>query len=353
MGLRKIDGDGDGSFMYTNTSIPDEIQVILLRDNNGFSVKLGTDSEPVKKWCKNLQKSPDEYMTLIHKAVESCSVTYSDADETNKNKDVFEIQEDSLVWKQFFPDKNVFGRRGKFALEKIDFKDAVKEILNGAVQDLDAGFARAQKLAGELDKESKELQRAKDLAAKSVQEKESFEKEIYGKCASIINAKKLRIKHLLGNQPSTSEPQITGVRKTLTSTDPISQSITPTKSSSKDSDGYSSDTDVDDPDVEEVDTDEENFRKTPTQKRKITSKLDKFPVQFNDSQDSLFNDSLEAELYSKDFESKKQKVLGGKQSKAVKERDSNGKTSHSVPEVSSSSDAVQMDTQRSIIDELF
>ncbi|XP_064081179.1 uncharacterized protein LOC135197893 [Macrobrachium nipponense] len=216
MGLRKI---SDGSYMYTNTSVPDEILLMLLRDNTGFSVKLGTGSDSVKKWCKNLQKSPDEYMALLHKAVESCSVTYSDSDETDKNEDVFEFQEDCLIWKQFFPDKNVYGKRGKFTLEKMNFQDAVEEFLNGAVKDSDAKSSRIQKLTDDLGKKSKELQSAKDLAAKSVQEKEIFEKEIYGKCASIINTKKLRIKHLMSSQPcqpSTSEKHDTAVRKTNT-----------------------------------------------------------------------------------------------------------------------------------------
>lgn len=353
MGVRKI---GDGSYMYTNTSTPDEVLVILLRDNTGFSVKLGTVSDSVKKWCKNLQKSPDEYMALLHNAVESCSVTYSDSDETEKNEDVFEIQEDCLIWKQFFPDKDVYGKRGKFTLDKISFQDAVKEILNGAVKDLDAKSCRIQKLTDDLDKGSKELQRAKDLAAKSVQEKESFEKEIYGKCASIINAKKLRIKHLMSSQPcqpSTSEKHDTAARKILTSVELVSQSSVPTKSDCQASDGYSSDTDVDDPGEEDIDTDEENLRRTSAQKRKITRKPVIPKEQFDDSQDSLFNNSLEAELYSTDIVSKKQKVITEKPSKSLKERGSNGKTSNSVPEVSSSSNAVGADTQHSIIKDLF
>ena len=76
------------------------------------------ENDTVKKWCRNLEKSPEEYVALLQIAVETCSITYGEGGQMDK-KDVFEIQEDSLVWKQFFPDKKVYGRRGKFALEKV------------------------------------------------------------------------------------------------------------------------------------------------------------------------------------------------------------------------------------------
>ncbi|XP_064081183.1 uncharacterized protein LOC135197895 [Macrobrachium nipponense] len=186
----------------------------------------------------------------------------------------------------------------------MNFQDAVEEFLNGAVKDSDAKSSRIQKLTDDLGKKSKE-------------------------------------KH------------DTAVRKILTSAEPVSQSSIPMKSDCQGSDGYSSDTDVDDPDKEDIDTDEEKLQRTTTQKHKVTRKRVKLHEQFNDSQDSLFNDSLEAELYSTDNASKKQKVITEKPRKSLKERGSNGKTIHSLPEVSSSSNAVGADTQQISIEDIF
>lgn len=51
---------------------------------------------------------------------------------------------------------------------------------------------------------SSELDEALELASKSVQMKEDLEKEIYSKCAALINAKKLRIHQLRSTHPSSS-----------------------------------------------------------------------------------------------------------------------------------------------------
>lgn len=48
------------------------------------------------------------------------------------------------------------------------------------------------------------MEEALELASKSVQMKEDFEKEIYSKCAALINAKKLRIHQLRSTHPSSS-----------------------------------------------------------------------------------------------------------------------------------------------------
>lgn len=365
MGLRRLTQKDETSFMYTD-NIPEQIMVILLRNDSAFSVKLTTDSDSVKKWSRNLQKSPNDYMALLHKAVETCSVTYSDSEQQDKKEDVFEIQEDCLVWKQYFPDKNVYGRRGKFTLEKISYEEAVKEILNGSVGDLDAKSHCMQKLTDDLAAKSNELQEAKDLAAKCVREKEEFEKEVYGKCVTIINSKKLRIKQLLSSQPSGSGEQNNAARRILPDTESTSPASKLTKFSNPDSDGYSSDTDVDDPGEEDVDTDEENSRKASTQaqKRKIDrNSKSKTPKRTFDSQDDLFNDSLEAELYATDVDNKKQK-LGSVSSNTSSKKSveiSNGtktskskkKSDDSKSEEYFSAHSSENDTQNSIINDLF
>lgn len=37
----------------------------------------------------------------------------------DNNVGVFEVQEDHLVWKQYFPDKDIYGKKGKFKMEKV------------------------------------------------------------------------------------------------------------------------------------------------------------------------------------------------------------------------------------------
>lgn len=36
-----------------------------------------------------------------------------------EEEDVFEVQDGYLVWKQFFPDQKVYGKLGKFKMEKV------------------------------------------------------------------------------------------------------------------------------------------------------------------------------------------------------------------------------------------
>lgn len=82
------------------------------------SFQITAESDTVQRWCRNLEKTPQEYLSLACQAVENLS-SVRDSDGKDLKEDIFEIQDDHLVWKQYFPEKKVYGRRGKFTLEKV------------------------------------------------------------------------------------------------------------------------------------------------------------------------------------------------------------------------------------------
>ena len=68
-----------------------------------------TGNNDLQRWCVKLGRSPEEYLEQLCEAVLS----------EDNNVGVFEVQEDHLVWKQYFPDQDVYGKKGKFKLEKV------------------------------------------------------------------------------------------------------------------------------------------------------------------------------------------------------------------------------------------
>ncbi|KAK7073218.1 hypothetical protein SK128_017398 [Halocaridina rubra] len=318
MGLKCIIQDEETMYLYTSYAMSDQsssidcISVVLVQGQMAYSVKLNLSSKSIIKWSHNLEQTPQQYVEALQNTFE----TYSESS-SNDKQDIFELQQDCLIWKQYFPDKKLHGRRGQFSLEKISYEEAINEILNGTVSDLYAKEKQIQRIKEEKERLSKELQDAKALVSKSVQMKEDFEEEIYGKCTVLLNAKKLKIKQLMsGHSSSSGECSVSDVsQKRPANAQSSSQKGKSGIQKKSESDGYSSDTDVDNPDENELDTDEENKCKATTQKhKKNAAKPNKQPVATTskhmfDSQDKLFNNSLDAELYgSPDIGSKKRKA---------------------------------------------
>ncbi|ROT78283.1 hypothetical protein C7M84_003013 [Penaeus vannamei] len=124
MGLRKIVQNGKTSYMYSSSS-QEELFLVLLQAGSAHSMKITAESDTVQRWCRNLEKTPQEYLSLACQAVENLS-SVRDSDGKDLKEDIFEIQDDHLVWKQYFPEKKVYGRRGKFTLEKMEYDDALE-----------------------------------------------------------------------------------------------------------------------------------------------------------------------------------------------------------------------------------
>lgn len=66
-----------------------------------------------------MKKSPQEYLSLFCKAVDGISSLRSVDGQPDNKEDIFEIQQDHLIWKQYFPEPKVHGKWGKFKLEKV------------------------------------------------------------------------------------------------------------------------------------------------------------------------------------------------------------------------------------------
>ncbi|KAK8734636.1 hypothetical protein OTU49_005908 [Cherax quadricarinatus] len=366
MGLRKLVSDDTCSYIYTQilkSANENQLKFVIVEKANSFMLKLTPSDNSVIEWSQNLKKTPQEYLSFLSKAV---SYNIRADEQKDVKEDIFAVQEENLVWKQYFPKKNVYFRTGKFKLEKVSYEAAVSETLEGAIHDLQSKSKKIHNLNDELVEKSKKLDEAMDLAARSVIAKEEFEKEIYGKCAAIINAKKLRIQHLKSNHPSSTVGRPEGLVRATEYTVSTSQPSKKAKYGNSDSDCYDTDTDVDDPDKEDMDTDEENKVSCSTSKQKqqpkgtvhVTGK-GKEPVTAVSSQDDFFNDSLEAELYPLVTSIKKQNIPKGTNKNgthSLKTSQANkGKSSEAV----SSSGNLQKSladpgsSQKSIIDELF
>ncbi|XP_042875895.1 uncharacterized protein LOC122255694 isoform X2 [Penaeus japonicus] len=361
MGLRKIVQNDKTSYMYSSSS-EEELRLVLLQGGAAHAATITPESDSVQRWCRNLEKTPQEYLTLASQAVENLSSVHN-TDGKDLKEDIFEIQDGHLVWKQYFPEKKVYGRRGKFALEKIEHNDALEKIMNGVIGDLTANVQTIDKLTSDLQRKEEEVKKAADLVEKSVKMKEDFEKVIYGKCASIINMKKLRMRQL-SNQSSTAgkSNDTTLIAKDKASDSPSKGS----KANSSDSECYNSDTDVDDPDKDDVDTDEEirmsiSPRKQGRNGNTQTAKKSVPAKRVIDSQDDLFNNSIEAELYPTTTSDKKRKTtrenvgrsrINDSQTKSTSEKVASTQQTQEERK-SNPSASFQDGSQNSILDELF
>ncbi|XP_063612540.1 uncharacterized protein LOC134786027 [Penaeus indicus] len=359
MGLRKIVQNGKTSYMYSSCS-QEEVRLALLQRGAAHSLKITAESDSVQRWCRNLEKTPQEYLTLVSQAVENLS-SVCDPDGKDIKEDIFEIQDDHLVWKQYFPEKKVYGRRGKFALDKMEHDDALENIMNGVMEDLTANVKTIDKLTLDLQAKEGEVKEAIDLVAKSVKMKEDFEKVVYGKCANIINMKKLRMRQLTSQSSSAAKANDTTLDTKEKAKDSPSKA---SKVNSSDSECYNSDTDVDEPDG--MDTDEEDLRSISPKKRgrngnTLPEKKSMASKRVIDSQDDLFNNSIEAELYPTSGSDKKRKTkdenvsrprTSASQTKNTSEKDAVKKQTQDERK-SNSSTSFQADSQNSILDELF
>ncbi|KAK8376312.1 hypothetical protein O3P69_009745 [Scylla paramamosain] len=302
MGLKRLGQDNARFYMYFNISSSGEskpeLEVVILTKDNPATVKVTTSSVDLQRWCVKLGKSPEEYLEKLCEAVAS----------QDDNVEIFEVQDNHLVWKQYFPDEDIYGRKGKFKMEKVEYKEAVEQVLAGVMDDLHKTSHQVHRLTQEVQDNSIKLLKAQELASESIQIKEDFEREIYSKCAALINAKKLRIHQLRSTHPSSSAAGRSGCL--VRTGDEVATSSTPPvkrpRKQEADSDGYSSDTDVDDPD-EEIDTDEERATSLspvkPSRDRGIV-KRDQNEEKTKDSNlpdsQELFSNSIEAELFSSD-----------------------------------------------------
>ncbi|XP_071546901.1 uncharacterized protein [Panulirus ornatus] len=327
MGLKRLHAGGEPSYLYaqllTNEAEPGAIRVIILQKNS-FKVKLSPDNESVLKWCHMLDKSPEEYLSQLHKAANSFPSCDTNDEQNDNKENIFEIQQDFLVWKQYFPDEKVYGKRGKFKLEKVGYEDAVNEVLEGTIQDLESNRKCIQNLTRESHEKSKSAN---------------------------------------GGLGRTDED-------TRISSHPSKKA----KFESSDSDCYNSDTDVDDPCDQDMDTDEEclvslspNKQKGKTSSDSRTSEKTRKLQPSLDSQD-LFNNSLEAELYPSSMTSTEQKMISktfvaskdvsqyvhkSKTNQSERPDSSNSPKKSSGNGTPSTSTTGQVDSQRSIIHELF
>ncbi|KAG7162068.1 hypothetical protein Hamer_G023971 [Homarus americanus] len=337
MGLKKMVQGGLTSYLYSDgLNQADQIKVIILSKNESFSLK----------------KTPREYLCLLSKAVTTSFTT------TDK-EDIFEIQEDHFVWKQYFPDLKVYGKRGKFKLETIEYDDAVGKVLDGAIQELKSDSQCIQTLKEESQKMSNKVNEAVDMASRSVLMKEEFEREIYSKCAAIINAKKLRIQQLKSSHPTSSVGKPCGLVRSAETSGSAARPPKKARLENSDSDCYDSDTDVDEPDE---DTDEENLARLSPSKQRHEANFSaeaKAPAVVSDSQE-CFNDSLEAELYPTATTSKRPNFSS--KSSVVSKNDTKGSqrgktnkcgTSSVASHTSKQSRVPEDNNQKSIIDELF
>lgn len=289
-----------------------------MKKDNPATVKVTASSNDLQRWCVKFGKSPEEYFEQLCEAVAG----------QDDNVGVFEVQGDHLVWKQFFPDKDVYGKKGRFKMEKVEYQEAVEQVLAGVMEDLHKSSHQVHKLTEEAQENSIKLLKAQEIASDSIQMKEDFEREIYSKCAALINAKKLRIHQLRSTHPSSSASGRSGCL--VRTGDEVATSSTPPvkkpRKQEADSDGYSSDTDVDDPD-EEIDTDEERATSLSPVKagrdRGVTKQDQNEDKTKNsnlpDSQE-LFNDSIDAELFP---------------TVAVVQQKADSSTSHAKPSVQS------------------
>lgn len=324
MGLRRLVQDTRPYLHYAISSCGEDqkaLEVVLLEKNNSYTLKVTKDNDDLRQWCSKVKRSPDEYMEQLCEALVS----------EDSNVGVFEVQDGHLVWKQYFPDKEIHSRKGRFKMEKTGYDEAVELVLLGAMQDLQDLTRQVQRLTKETQDNARDMEKAVELASKSVQMKVDLEREIYSKCAALINAKKLRIHQLRSTHPSSSAPRTSCLVRT---SDEAGTSSRPTKKPkrqmkarkqevAKYSDGYSSDTDVDDPDEEDeedMDTDEERAISLspvkPNREREKASVTrqgngeqkavsESKPSNADDSQDIL-GASLEAELYAEDTWTAKQ-----------------------------------------------
>ncbi|CAL4067204.1 unnamed protein product, partial [Meganyctiphanes norvegica] len=120
MGLRRITNEGattfkDQSFYLHSSRQGNGLEIIAIDGSIGYISKLEPSSNEVLKWSKNIQKTPDEYLTALFTALEA---TEHGSAEKKLEENIFEVHEDCLLWKQFFSQQNLHGRRGKFPLKK-------------------------------------------------------------------------------------------------------------------------------------------------------------------------------------------------------------------------------------------
>ncbi|KAK3855532.1 hypothetical protein Pcinc_038080 [Petrolisthes cinctipes] len=360
MGLRKVKSDGEAYMYTTNTTsnTQDTLTITVVQKDNSFKVKVGESTEGVVRWSRNLKKAPGEYMTLLTRAVDGSKAPHGTKgiEQQLQEEDVFEVQDGCLVWKQYFPDQKVYGKLGKFKMEKIDYEAAVSECLAGAVSDLSSKSDKIHKLERESEEMDKQMSEAIELAAKSVKVKEEFEKEIYGKCAAIINAKKHRIIQIKSAVASTSHPTTTQSPGESSHTSGRAEervvSGRPRKKARVDhsgSDGYSSDTDVDD--VDEIDLSSYDDLGSHTQKKyPVKPKTSVVSMKAIDSQE-LFNDSLEFELYPTSSKNKTQTKNGS--NCQVSTKISQLSVGTSSKESSNKKSVMQEESEESILSQIF
>ncbi|KAG0714012.1 hypothetical protein GWK47_001700 [Chionoecetes opilio] len=298
MGLKRVEQKGAQFYMYFNVSSiggDKVLKVVILDKENTSMLKVTESHGDLQRWCVKVGRTAEEYFRQL------CEAVAREDDHVG----VFEVQDGHLVWKQYFPEKEIYGKKGKFKMEKVRYGEAVEQVLAGVMTDLHDSSRQVLQLTRETQKTTRKLDEALELATRSVQMKEDLEREIYSKCAALINAKKLRIHQLRSTHPSSSAGRTSCLTRANDEPDPGTSAKKP-KLQDGHSDGYSSDTDVDDPD-QEMDTDEERAVTLPAKPRKGTATARspkpsegqatlKTKEVMLDSQE-LFNASLEAELY--------------------------------------------------------
>ncbi|KAB7495348.1 DNA repair protein XRCC4 [Armadillidium nasatum] len=195
--INKITDNEHNIYIYfiTNKACSEVLIKALDFQDNSYTAVVDCASEAVEKWAKIHKQTPEAYVAQLCHALASQSengdlersITNS---KNNESKNIFEIDGENLIWRQYFESKNIYGRWGKFPMEKRDKDEILGDIFDAVIKELhekEASISRLEKENKLLLKEKDEL---KKVAEDCVSMKESFEREIFGKLVILLNSKK-------------------------------------------------------------------------------------------------------------------------------------------------------------------
>ncbi|KAF2368763.1 DNA repair protein XRCC4 [Trinorchestia longiramus] len=320
-----------------------DFTLTVLLTEKAFSSKISRSSSFVNTWSQRLKLTPEEYLKQFLVALQEqskhSSPQNSFAKDENSTKNdhnvehVFQVNKSVLTWKQYFPDKQIYGKRGAVPLQESDYTSTVWKLLQESVLKHSEAQNQICKLESANANLKNEVARALSLVDESLRAKNEFQQQNYTKFCALINAKKEKIRQLEealqsapgpSSGPNSSSTAVASSSVTAATVDKKRPNITvisrgePTqKPGARNSDDdYDDDTDVDE--VTQCDTDEEN-EEIKSRKRLMSTTRGKTKnremglqaasgskreapdessqsfkkASFGDSQDDLFNSSVE------------------------------------------------------------
>ncbi|XP_018019064.1 uncharacterized protein LOC108675555 isoform X2 [Hyalella azteca] len=288
----------------------------------------------VKTWSQRLEVSPEVYLEQLLTALQKqngCSshlmktkINATDDNDVGREH-IFEVEKNFMIWKKYFPEKQVHGKRGVIPIQEAEYSTAVWLVLQEALKNHLEAQLQNEILQETNNRLEEELKKALTLTDESVRAKEEFKSQNYAKFCALLNTKKAKIRQLeeaLSAARGTPGSSGVSVPEASTSGAGNRAKLQPNIQASSrgelteaaacitgiSDDGFDSDTDVDEP---QCDTDEENdaMRKRSAEKRKIvhhasdgdlsdggnhcTPEERHKKTAMNDFQDDLFNSSVE------------------------------------------------------------